>query len=209
MRPHGAERDRFEHGGPTVGERVGREVGGGCGGELAGELSGEAHARLGGLRRELERPHDPAHADGCVDVAEPQVQLLLLLGDERFLQLGGNLAGGLVAGHHRILAGSDDAAEVAQIQLVEVGERGVGPVEPLGDAKLRQQLLCDGQQTCGGNLFLAFGAESLVLFVHGLAYRRNAALERTLGDGLLCLGQVGEHGVAVGAVRLEALGLGA
>ena len=56
---------------------------------LAASSAGKRTPAFGGCA-ELERTHDAADADGSVDVAEPQVQLLLLLGDERFLQGCGN-----------------------------------------------------------------------------------------------------------------------
>ena len=58
----------------------------------------ERDARLRRLRREPQRTDDATDADGGVDVAEPQGQLLLLLGDQRLLQLLGDRAGRLVAG---------------------------------------------------------------------------------------------------------------
>ena len=69
------------------------------------------------------------------------------------------------------------------------------------------QLLGDGQQACGGNLILAFRPQAGVLLVDCLADCRNTTLQDTLGDGTLCLGQFGQHGAAMLAAGLEALGL--
>ena len=202
-----AERDGFEHSNPAVGHRVAGEAGGGGSGELSGQFSGEEHPGLGRLRGELERSYHTTDADGSVDVAEPEVELLLLLGDEAFLQLGGDLTGGLVARNHRVLARGDDAAQIAQIQLLEIGECRIRAIEPLGHAQLWQQLFGNGQQPAGGDLFLALGLEPGVLFVDGLTHCGDPALQRTLGNGPLCLGKISQYRAAVLATGLQALRL--
>ena len=54
---------------------------------------------------------------------------------QRLLQLGGELAGRLVAGDHRVVGRGDDAAQIAQVELLELALGGLGAVEPLGDAQ--------------------------------------------------------------------------
>ena len=160
------------------------------------------------MRAELERTDDATDADGGIDVAEPQLQLLFLLGDERTLQLVGERSRGLVASDHGIVGSGDHTAKVAEIQFHEVVLGRIGPVEPLGNAQLGEQLLSHRQQAGCRNLFLAFGLETSVLLVDGLTNRWDAALQCTFGDRALCLGELGEHCVAVSSSRLETLGLG-
>ena len=200
-----AEGNGLEHGNPAIRQRIGGEIGGCCLGELRGEISGETDAGLGRLRRQLQRSHHTTYADGGIDVFEPQAEFFLLLCSKSSLQLCGELASGFVATDYRIFRRGHHAAKVAEIEFLEIGLGSVGAVEPLGDTKLGQQLLGNSQQACGGDLFLAFRTQTLVLLVHGLANGRNAARKGTLRNGTLCLGKVGQHGVAMLATRLEAL----
>ena len=131
----------------------------------------------------------------------------LLLGGQRLLERGDQVAGALVAGHGGILGGGDDTAQVAQVELVDVGRRGVSPVEPFGDAQPRQQLLGEREHSGRGNLRLALRPEPCVLLVYGLADRGKTALHGALGDGALLLGEVGEHRGAMDPSGLEPLGL--
>ncbi len=111
-----------------------------------------------------------------------------MLGDQCRLQLSGDGPSRFVAGHHRVFSGGDDAAQVAQVELFDVGLGRVGTVEPLGDSKHRQQLLGHGQQTGGGHLRLAFGLQTDVLLVDGLADGRDSTLKGTVGDRPLLFG---------------------
>ena len=113
LRANRAERNGFKHRDPTLGQSIGGEVASCRRGQLVAQLDGETHASLGRLRRQLERTHDAADAKCGIDIAEPQVQLFLLLGDEGFLQLGGDLASRFVASHHRVFGGCDNAAQIA------------------------------------------------------------------------------------------------
>ena len=199
MAAHRAERECFQHGHPAIGQRVGGEVAGGRGRELGRQLDGEAHTGLGRLRRQLQRAHHATDADGGVDVGEPERELFLLLGDQRLLEANRQVARGLVASDHWVFRRGDDAAQIAKIELFDVGDGRIGPVEPFGDAQLGQQLLGDGQQAGRRDLVLDLGAQASVLLVDGLAHGRDATLQRTLGDGLLLLGQIGQHRSAVRA----------
>ena len=94
----------------------------------------ERDTRLRRHRRELERPHDAADLGGRLHVAPPQVQLLVLLGGQCDLQLGGQLAGCLVADDDWIVGSRDDAAEIAQIEVGELALCRLGTIEPFGHA---------------------------------------------------------------------------
>ena len=60
---------------------------------------------------------------------------------EAVAELLGELAGRLVACHDRVAGRRHHRAQVAEVELVEVGQGRLGPVEPLGDAEPRQQVL--------------------------------------------------------------------
>ena len=207
MAAYRRERCSFEHGDPPISERLGSEVGGRSRRQLHRELGWEANARLGRLRRQLEGPDDTADADGGIDVFEPQCQLALLLGHQRSLEPGGDGAGRLVAGDHRVFTRCYDAAKVAQVELLDVGHGRIGAVEPFGDAEPWQEAFGHRQQSTGRHFWLALGLQSLVLLVDGLAHCRQPSLEGALCHGPLLFGKVGQHSVAMGAAGLETLGL--
>ena len=111
-----------------------------------------------------------------------------MLGHEGQLQLGRKIAGGLVASDHRIIGCGNHAAQIAQVELVEIGLGRVGPVEPLGDSQLREQLLGHRQHPCGRDLVVPLCFEARVLLVDRLADRRDAALQGAFCNRALCLG---------------------
>ena len=127
--------------------------------QLGGEILREPHAGLGRLGRELERPDHAADAERQRDVLEPVLGCLVLLGCQGLLELGGQGPGRLVAGDGRIVTGSDDGAEIAQIELGEIGLGGIRPVQPLGDAQTREHLLGHLEHAGSRNLFLALGTQ--------------------------------------------------
>ena len=63
--------------------------------------AGNGTPAFGGTRRQAQGPHDAADVERRLDVGEPQRELLVLLGDERRLERGGELARRLVAGDER------------------------------------------------------------------------------------------------------------
>ena len=207
MQANRRERRGLEHGRPAFAGRVTGERCGGSIGKPLGELGRKRDPGLGWLRRELEGSDDPTDSDCCVDVIEPQAELLVLLGRECLLQLGGELTSCLVAGHHWIVGRSDHAPQVAQVEIVDVGLRRGCTIEPLGDAQLGQQLLGHRQHARCRDLLLAGGLQLGVLLVHSLAYRRDATLQGALGHGALGLWQVGEHRGPVGPAGLQPLRL--
>ena len=91
-------------------------------------------AGLRRLRRQPQGPHHPADLEGRLDVGEPQGQLLVLLRHQRRLERGGERTGGLVAGDQRVVGRRHDAAQVAQVEVLELALRGLGAVQPVGDA---------------------------------------------------------------------------
>ncbi len=183
LRTDWAEGHGFENSDPPFGQRLGGEVSSCSCGQLGAEFSGKAHACLRRLRRKLESTHHAADAERGVDIAEPKVQLFLLLGNERFLQLAGHFTSGLVARHHRIFRGGDNAAQIAQVEFFHVGDRSIGAIQPFSDAQLRQQLLGNSQQTGCRDLFLAFALQPLVLLGHREADCGDATKQRPFGDG--------------------------
>ena len=95
------------------------------------------HPSLRGQRRQLEGAHHPTDLGGALDVGEPELELFLLLGDERRLELGGELR---VASSRTTTGSSDATTTLRRSREVEVGELalgGLGTVEPLGHAQTR------------------------------------------------------------------------
>ncbi len=116
--------------------------------------------------------------------------------------------GRLVAGHHRVVGGGHDAAQVAQVEVLHLTLGRVGAVEPVGDAQPGDEVL--GHSHHGGlrHLRLALGSQPGVVLAQALAHGSDA-LQRQLGDRPLLLRQGLED---VGAVLLagpQALRLGA
>jgi carbonic anhydrase/acetyltransferase-like protein (isoleucine patch superfamily) len=158
------------------------------------------------LRRQSQCAHDTADSECGVDVAEPQDQFLLLFARQRRLEIGDQGARGLVAGDDRIAGGSDDAAQVAEIELVELALCGFGSVAPFGGAELRQQILCHlhhGRLGHGGATFLGC---SLILLAQALAHGTHA-LQRQFGNRALLRRELLEHCVAMGLPGTQAFRL--
>ncbi len=125
---------------------------------------------------------------------------------QTFAEAGRQLAGLVVAS--RRIGRHHDRPEVAEIELVEVGEGGIGPVAPFGGAQAGEEPLGDGHQGLRLDLGPTLGLRLLVLLLDGLAHGGNAAAQHLLGDGTLLLGQLGEDRRPVVAERTEALRLG-
>ena len=91
-----------------------------------------------------------------------------------------------------IIAGDDDRAQVAQVELVEVRDRPSGAVLPLGVPQLRIQRLGHGDDLVD-RLFgpvLRLGLE--VLLDHRFAHTWNTGAQHLLGDRPLLFGLKGE-----------------
>ena len=123
------------------------------------------------------------------------------------LELLGQFVRGRVAGHHGVTASGHDRAQVAQVELVEIGRGRFGPVEPLGHTDLGQQLLGQSEQAARLDLGLAGRLQLGVLLLQGLANRRDATAQHLLSDHLVVIGQGGQQGRAVGAAGPQALRL--
>ena len=134
--------------------------------------------------------------------------LFVLTTVQPLAQLLGQAPCGLVARDPRVVHRGDDRSEIAQVELVQIGDRTFGPVEPLGDADPWQQFLGQREHTTRADLGLAGRLQLVVLVLHGLAYRGDAAAQNLLRDDALLLGQGGEKGVAMGATGPQPLGLG-
>ena len=130
----------------------------------------------------------------------------LLLGDERRLELGGQLAGRLVAGDERVVGRGDDAAQVAQVEVLELALGGLGAVEPVGDAQAGEQLLGHLHDGRLRHLRLALGLQAGVVLAQPLAHGGHA-LQRELGDRPLLLGRRRQHVRAVLLAGTQALRL--
>ena len=140
------------------------------------------------------------------DLPQPRALLLVDPAGQALAQRGRQGAGLVVAG--RALGGHDDRAEVAQVELLEVGHRRLGPVPPLGGAQAGEQLLGQVDELVGLHLGLALGAGLLVLLGDRGPDGGDAALQDLLGDRLLLGRELGERGLAVGPVGPEPLRLG-
>ena len=124
---------------------------------------------------------------------------------QRIAQLTGQGPRLVVAG--RSIGGDDDGAQIAKVELVDVGERAFGAVSPLGGAHLRPQLLRQRHQLGGVDLRATLGLGRLVLLVERGPHGGHPAADELLGDGTVLLGQLGDEGAAVGPAGAEALGL--
>ena len=111
-----------------------------------------------------------------------------------------SLAAG-VGGHH-------DGAQVAEVELVDVGQGGVGPVAPLGGAETGEKPLGQGLQLGGVDLGAALGPGRGVLLLDGLADGRDATPQDLVGDGALVGLEGVEDGPAVVALGPQPLGTG-
>ncbi len=207
QRSYRREGSRLQHGDPPVG-RILRLQGGSRGlSEPAGEVGREHDTGLGWLRGEPKCPDHPADADRRVDVTEPEREFLVLLTRQRRLEVVGDRPGRLVASHDRVLAGSDDTAQVPQVQVFHLALCCLGAIEPLGNAQLGQHVLGHLDDRLLGHRRLTCCLELGVLLLDTAAHRTHA-LERQLGDRTLLLGEIGQHGIPSGLARAKSLRLG-
>ena len=166
---------------------------------------GIGRTRLGRARAEAQGADDPTGRDGLGQLGQPGRVLLLDAVGEGLAQLGGEGLGLVVAAG--VAGRVDDRAEVAEVELVDDGGGGLGPVAPGGGGGLAPQLLGDAQEGVGLDLGLARGLQLFVLLVDGLAHGRDATGEQLLGDRALLGRHRLEEGGAMDLARAEALGL--
>ena len=201
------ERHRLQHRRPAIRPVGGLQRGGRRLGQTRGQRAGERDAGLRRLRRQPQGPHHPADLEGRLDVGEPQGQLLVLLRHQRRLERGGERTGGLVAGDQRVVGRRHDAAQVAQVEVLELALRGLGAVQPVGDAELGEQVLGHLHHRRLRHLRLALGLQADVVLAQPLAHGRHP-LQGELGDGALLLRRRRQHLGAVQLARAQALRLG-
>ncbi len=101
-----------------------------------------------------------------------------------------------------------DRAEVAKIDVVDGGKRGIGPVPPVGGARARPKPFGQLQQLTAPDRCLALLLALLVLLGDRLAHRGKSPGEELLDDRTLFLGKLFEEGLAVYPTRSQALRLG-
>ncbi len=109
--------------------------------------------------------------------------------------------GGVIGGHH-------DGSEVAQIEVVHLGEGGVGPVPPLGGAETGEQPFGQRQHPRRVHLGMTGRPRLRVLRVECLTDGGETAPHQLLRHRALLLGQGSQDRGAVHPARAEPLGLG-
>ena len=115
---------------------------------------------------------------------------------ESGLQFAEKVAAVLVALDSGIIGGGEHAAQIAQIEVVEIALGGFGTIEPIGDPQTRDQILSHLEHALLGHGGLALGGQCLVRGLQPLTNRLHA-LQGELGDGSLVLGQIGEYRLAM------------
>ena len=168
----------------------------------------ERHSGLRRHRRQAQGPNDATDVDCSFDVGEPQAELLVLLHGQRLLQPGGELSGGFVTNDEGIVRGGHDTSQVTQVEVGELALGRLGPIEPIGDAELWQQVLGHLQHGRLGHLRLSGGPRPGIVLAESLTHRGHP-LEGELGNGALLLRQRSEHIREVLFAGTQALGLGA
>ena len=159
------------------------------------------------MRRQAQGPDDASDAEGGVDVADPEVEFLVLTANECGLQVDVQRPRRFVTRDGRVVARGDDAAQITQVEVLHLTLRRFGTVEPVGHAELGEQLLGHLQHAGFGHRGLPAGLELGVLLLDPRAHRGHS-LAGQLGERALLLGDLGEHGVPTGLARTEPLGLG-
>ena len=107
--------------------------------------------------------------------------------------------GSVISTHHR--------AKVSQIDLVDVGERGIGTVTPLSGADLGQHLLSQREEALRRNLRLALRLQGLVLRRDCLTHRGKTSGEELLRNRHLLGREAREQCLTVHATCAQPLGL--
>ena len=128
-------------------------------------------------------------------------------GVKAFAQLLGDRSGLVVA--CCVLGGDENGSQIADVDLVDTGERRVGPVPPLGRLDLGQQTLGEGDQGVGLDLWSAFAGGPGVLSLDLFAHRGDTATRHRLGNNTLLFGQTVDQGLPVNSPRPKLLRLGA
>ena len=168
-------------------------------------LDGQRCARLRRTGAQAQRPDEATAVEVGGDVGDPERLLLLDPTGQTLLDLVLQRQRLLVTGD--AVGGDDHRAQVTQVELVEIGERGIGAVTPLGGAQPGKELLGERDQLIGRDLGTVLGLGLLVLLGDGLAHGGHAATQDLLGDGTVLHGQGVQHGGAVHTTRAQTLRL--
>ena len=204
---HRAEGHGFQNGDPPVGGSLDVERIRGGRGQSTTEFVGETLTGLGRLTGQFQGAHHATHADGGFDVGQPCVLVGHCSTIQDLDEFPGQRPATFLALDGGILAGGHDAAQVAQIEFVAVATRGLGPVEPFGDAQFGKEILGHLDDTVLGDERLTGGGEPGVLLGDALANRRNT-LQRHFGDGALLGGNRVQNLATVLVLWLQALRFG-
>src|SRR5690606_40856096 len=94
-------------------------------GELRRHLRRQRRTGLGWAGAQAQGPYGAARGDRLAELDEPRLVLLFDPPVQTFAEAGRQLAGLVVAS--RRIGRHHDRPEVAEIELVEVGEGGIGP----------------------------------------------------------------------------------
>ena len=129
-----------------------------------------------------------------------------MLGDQGRFQLGGKSPRRLVASDRGIAGGNDHTSKIAQVKTIELSLSGFCPVEPLGDAQLRQHFLrhLDNRSFWhqGPILSGCFG-----VFLSNPRSHRSHTLQREFCDRALLLWQRREQRGPIRLARSQPVGL--
>src|SRR5439155_4338822 len=127
---------------------------------------------------------------------------------EGVAELGGNVAALGVSGDG--VGAGNNRPQVAQADLVGLGDSRLGSIAPLGGPQAGEELLGQGDEGLGADLRLtrALRLRLLVLGLYGLPNGGNPTLEQLLGDRNLFGRQGGDQRVAVGASGVQTLRTG-
>ncbi|MFM8649307.1 MAG: hypothetical protein ACKODY_06015 [Actinomycetota bacterium] len=117
-------------------------------------------------------------------------------GSETGLQFIEKNAARLVTLDSGIVRRGENAAEIAQIEILEITLGCLGTVEPIGDPQTGNEILGHLQHSLFGHGGFAFGRQCLVRGLQTLTDCLHS-LQREFGDGALILGKIGEHRLAM------------
>ncbi len=204
--PDGGVRHGVEHGAPTLGSGIGRHGRAGGLGQASCQFGWKRRAGLGWTRRLTERTNRATIAEEAVQFAEPLAMLGFDPGTEPGLQLLGERSAFFVL--RPVLGGNDNLADVAQVNIANTGEGGLGVVTPLCGTQTWEQTLTDGFEHLGRNLGLRAGSGEFVLPFDGGTQAGHTVSEHDPGKRTLHFRDLVERCIAVNTPCAKPLRLG-